>query len=317
MDAASALRRMIDEPGIVVLPGAYDALSARLVEQAGSVGIMVGGFGLSASALGMPDLGLLTMTEALDRVRHIVNAVSIPVLADMDTGYGNPANVVRTVQECVRMGVAAVILEDQTWPKRCGHMEGKSVIPLDEHVAKLRAAVHARGDSGLVIVGRTDARGPLGLEDAIARGRAYGDAGADVIFIEAPESIDEMETICREIDTPLLANMIEGGKTPFIPAAALEEMGFSIAIYALSGLFAAVSAVRSVTEQINAAGTSAGYEEMVSFREFEEVIGLEDYRELERRFRVDGGGRPPLDPDDGVDGFGYPLRPCAGSGAGI
>ena len=290
MDAASALRRMIDEPGILVLPGAYDALSARLVEQAGSRGIMVGGFGLSASALGMPDLGLLTMTEALDRVRHIVNAVSIPVLADMDTGYGNPVNVVRTVRECVRMGVAAIILEDQTWPKRCGHLEGKSVIPMDEHAAKLRAAVHARGDSGLVIIGRTDARGPLGLEEAIARGRAYADAGADVIFIEAPESIDEMESICREIDRPLLANMIEGGKTPFIPAAKLEEMGFSIAIYALSGLFAAVSAVREVTRQINDAGTSAGHEDMVSFREFEEVIGLDDYRDLESRFRTDSPG---------------------------
>ncbi len=288
MNAASALRRMIDEPGILVLPGAYDALSARLVEQAGSRGIMVGGFGLSASALGMPDLGLLTMTEALDRVRHIVSAVSIPVLADMDTGYGNPVNVVRTVQECVQIGVAAVILEDQTWPKRCGHLEGKSVIPMDEHVAKLRAAVHARGDSGLVIIGRTDARGPLGLEEAIARCRAYADAGADVIFIEAPESIDEMETICREIDLPLLANMIEGGKTPFIPAAELEEMGFSIAIYALSGLFAAVSAVRAVTRRINDAGTSSGHGDMVSFREFEEVIGLDAYRDLERRFRTGG-----------------------------
>ena len=288
MDAASDLRHMIDEPGILVLPGAYDALSARLVEQAGSRGIMVGGFGLSASALGMPDLGLLTMTEALDRIRHIVNAVSIPVLADMDTGYGNPVNVVRTVQECVRMGVAAIILEDQTWPKRCGHLEGKSVIPMDEHVAKLRAAVHARGDSGLVIIGRTDARGPLGLEEAITRGRVYADAGADVIFVEAPESMDEMETICREIDRPLLANMIEGGKTPFIPAAELEEMGFSIAIYALSGLFAAVSAVRAVTRRINDAGTSSGYEDMVSFREFEEVISLDAYRELESRFRTGG-----------------------------
>ena len=286
MNAASTLRRMIDEPGILVLPGAYDALSARLVEQTGSRGIMVGGFGLSASALGMPDLGLLTMTEALDRIRHIVNAVSIPVLADMDTGYGNPVNVVRTVQECVRMGVAAIILEDQTWPKRCGHLEGKSVIPMDEHVAKLRAAVHARGDSGLVIIGRTDARGPLGLEEAITRGRAYADAGADVIFVEAPESIDEMETICREIDRPLLANMIEGGKTPFIPAAELEQMGFAIAIYALSGLFAVVSAVSAVTRRIIDAGTSSGHEDMVSFEEFEKVMDLDAYRVLESRLRT-------------------------------
>ena len=286
MSRAAELRELIEGPGIVVLPGAHDALSAKLVEQAGFQGIMVGGFGLSASALGMPDLGLLTMTEAQDRVRHIVNAVSVPVLADMDTGYGNPLNVVRTVQECVRLGVAAIILEDQTWPKRCGHMEGKTVIPMEEHVEKLRSAVYFRGDSGLVIIGRTDARAPLGLEEAIERGRAYADAGADVVFVEAPESLDELRAISAAIDVPLLANMIEGGKTPFLPARELEALGFKIVIYALSGLFATVKAIQEVAEHLNATGTTAGYDRLVSFHDFEQIIGLGEYREIEQRFAV-------------------------------
>ena len=185
------------------------------MEHAGFDIVFTSGYSLAASTLGMPDIGLLTASEVLDRVRNIATAVSIPVIADMDTGYGNPLNVVRTVRECVAAGVAGIILEDQEWPKKCGHMEGKRVIPCEEHVQKIRAAVAARGDSGLVLIGRTDARAVVGLDDAIERGKAYRDAGADIVFVEAPQSLEELEAIARAIpDAPLFANMIEGGVTP-------------------------------------------------------------------------------------------------------
>ena len=284
MTSAARLRELIEAGDIVVLPGAYDVLSARLIEQAGFSVVFTSGFGLSASALGMPDVGLLTMTEALDRVRRVVDSVSVPVLADMDTGYGNPLNVVRTVRECVSLGVGGIILEDQLWPKKCGHFEGKTVIPMEEQVEKLRAAVYARGDSGLVIIGRTDARAPLGLEEAIRRGHAYAEAGADVVFIEAPESIDELRTIASSFDVPLFANMIEGGKTPFLSAQELEQLGFRMVVYPLSSLFAATRAVQEMALRLKAAGTTAGYDRMVSFEQFEEIIGVQGYREIETRF---------------------------------
>jgi methylisocitrate lyase len=190
MRLSARLRNMLAEPEIVVLPGAYDALTARLAERAGFSAVFTTGFGFAATVLGVPDYGLLTMSETMDRVRHIVRTLTVPLVADMDTGYGNPLNVVRTVRECVALGVAGIILEDQEWPKKCGHFEGKRVIPAEEQVAKLRAAADARDDDDLVIIGRTDARQPLGLEEAIRRGRLYRDAGADVVFVEAPRSVD-------------------------------------------------------------------------------------------------------------------------------
>ena len=234
----------------------------------------------------MPDLGLLTMTETLDRVRRIADAVSIPVVADMDTGYGNPLNVVRTVQECVRLSVGGIILEDQLWPKKCGHMEGKSVIPMEEQVEKLRAAVFARGDYDLVIFARTDAIAPLGLEEAVRRGRAYVEAGADVIFIEAPESVDHLETIAASFEAPLFANMIEGGKTPFLSAQELERLGFKLVVYPLSCLFAATRAMEEVARHLGETGSTSGYDRMASFQQFEEVIGLQQYRQIEAQFTV-------------------------------
>ena len=191
-ERSAQLRALLERPGIVVLPGAYDCLSARLAEQAGFETVFTTGFGFAASALGVPDLGLMTASEILDRVHNIVQSVQVPLVADMDTGYGNPLNVIRTVSECVGMGVAGIILEDQEWPKKCGHLEGKRVIPMEDHVQKLRAAVDARGDSGLVIIARTDARAVLGMDDALERGQAYYEAGADVVFIEAPQSLDEL-----------------------------------------------------------------------------------------------------------------------------
>ena len=210
--ASHRLRRLLAEPGIRVSVGVYDCLSAKLAAQQGFELVFTSGFGMAATTLGMPDFGLLTATEMLDRVRHIVRAVDVPVVADLDTGYGNPLNVIRTVREAVEDGVAGILLEDQEWPKKCGHFDGKRVIPTAEHVEKIRAAVHARGESELVIIGRTDARAELGLEEAIQRGRAYRAAGADVIFIEAPQAESELETIARAFpDVPLFANLIEGG----------------------------------------------------------------------------------------------------------
>ncbi len=286
MDRAAALRAMIERPGIVVLPGAYDALSARLAEQAGFAAVFTSGFGFSASALGAPDIGLLTMSETMERVRHIVRAIDAPLVADMDTGYGNPLNVIRTVRECVEAGVAGIILEDQEWPKKCGHFENKRVIPADEQAAKLRAAVEARGDGDLVIIGRTDARGPLGLDEAIRRGRLYREAGADVIFVEAPQSLDELRAIADAFPrgTPLFANMIEGGKTPLLTAAELQAIGFTMVVYPLSGLFSAAKAMRETYHALHDAKTTASRrDDMVDFHEFEGIVNAPGWREIETR----------------------------------
>jgi methylisocitrate lyase len=204
----------------------------------------------------------------------------------MDTGYGNPLNVVRTVQECVGIGVGGIILEDQHWPKRCGHMEGKTVIPMEEQVEKLRAAAYAQGDGDLVVIARTDARAPLGLDEAIRRGHAYVEAGADVIFIEAPESVEDLETIASSFDTPLFANMIEGGKTPFLSASELSDLGFKLVVYPLSGLFAATRAVQDAVRHLKESGSTTGFDRMVTFSEFEEVIEVSRYRDIEARFAV-------------------------------
>ena len=286
MRPSTVLRRMLDEPEIIVLPGAYDALTARLAERAGFSAVFTTGFGFAATVLGVPDLGLLTMSETMDRVRHIVRAVDIPLIADMDTGYGNALNVVRTVRECVSLEVAGIILEDQEWPKKCGHFEGKRVIPAEEQAAKLRAAVEARGDDDLVIIGRTDARQPLGLEEAIRRGQLYREAGADVVFVEAPRSVDELRAAARAIpDSPLFANMIEGGKTPLLSSAELQELGYTMVVYPLSALFSAAKAAEETYRALFEEKTTAARQEaMVSLGEFEEIIGVPDWKELEARY---------------------------------
>jgi methylisocitrate lyase len=277
---------MLDGPEIVVLPGAYDALTARLAQRAGFGAVFTTGFGFAATVLGVPDYGLLTMSETMDRVRHIVRALDVPLVADMDTGYGNALNVVRTVRECVALGVGGIILEDQEWPKKCGHFEGKRVIPAEEQAAKLRAAADARGDDDLVIIGRTDARQPLGLEEAIRRGRLYHESGADVVFVEAPRSIDELQEVARAIpDAPLFANMIEGGKTPLLSSAELQQLGYRMVVYPLSALFSAARAVeetyRALFEQES---TASRTDAMVSFQEFEEIIDVPGWQALESRY---------------------------------
>jgi methylisocitrate lyase len=279
---------MLEGPEIVVLPGAYDALSARLAERAGFAAMFTTGFGFSASLLGQPDFGLLTMSETMDRVRHVVAAVNVPVVADMDTGYGNPLNVQRTVREVIAAGAGGIILEDQEWPKKCGHFEGKRVIAAEDHAAKIRAAADARDGDDLVIIARTDARAPLGLDEAIRRGKMYRDAGADVVFVEAPQSLDELRAVKAAIpDVPLFANMVEGGKTPLLTYAELQELGYKMVVFPLSALLAASKAIEAVFAELYAKKTTAAItDRLTPFHEFEEIVGVPELRAVEAKFGV-------------------------------
>lgn len=294
MTKGQEFRKMMSEPGILMLPGVFDCLSAMLAERAGFRAAFTSGFGISATMLGRPDYGFLTATEMVWSVGRLVGSVGIPVVADIDTGYGNPLNVMRTVEEIVTLGAAGIILEDQEWPKRCGHFEGKRVIEMEEHVEKIRAASEARGDSGLVIIGRTDARAPHGLTEAIKRGRAYHEAGADVVFIEAPQSVEELREIADAFHgVPLFANMVEGGKTPLLNAVELEELGYKIVVFPLAGLFAATNAMERCFEYLRKNGTTEGFKEMLTFGDFERIIDVPAYRELEDKFKVRKEERKP------------------------
>ncbi len=287
MTQVHRLREILAKPGILVLPGVYDCIGAKLIEQLGFPVVFTSGFGISGSTLGRPDCGFLTATEMLWSVGRIAQSVNIPLVADIDTGYGNLLNVIRTVTDVVNMGIAGIILEDQELPKKCGYFEGKRVIPIEEHIEKIRAAVYTRGDSGLVIIARTDSRALLGLGEAIRRGRAYFEAGADVVFIEAPQSIDELKEIARAFpDAPLFANMIEGGKTPNLSAEELEGLGFKIVVFPLSGLFAATKAMEACFRYLKEYGTTDGFEDTLSFKEFEKLIDVPKYREIEKEFAV-------------------------------
>lgn len=268
-----------------MLPGIYDCLGAKLAEKVGFEAVFTSGFGISAATLGRPDFGLLTATETLVALEHIVETVEVPVVADIDTGYGNPLNVYRTVSDAARAGAGGIILEDQEWPKKCGHYSDKKVIPLEAHVEKICAAVEARRNSDLVIIGRTDARAVEGFDAALARGWAYFEAGADVIFIEAPESAEELRTIASTFpDVPTFANMIEGGKTPLVSAKELEDLGFKIAVFPLTGLFAATSATLEAFQYLRDNGTTQGLIRTLTFSEFEEILDVPFYRDLASKF---------------------------------
>jgi methylisocitrate lyase len=286
MDKPKMLREIIASPGIHVGPGVYDCLGAKIVENLAFELVFTSGFGISGSTLGRPDYGYLTATEMLYTVGRIAKSVSIPLIADADTGYGNPLNVMRTVSDIVPLGVAGIILEDQQWPKKCGHFDGKRLIAKAEHVEKIHAAVEARGDSGLVIIGRTDALALFGLDEAIDRGRAYFEAGADVIFIEAPQSVEDLKAIVESFsDVPLFANMVEGGKTPFLSAPELAQMGYKLVAYPLSGLFSAVAAMTTCLSHLKEHGTSAGAPvEMLDFQKYEKLIDLEHYKGIEMKY---------------------------------
>jgi carboxyvinyl-carboxyphosphonate phosphorylmutase len=270
----------------ILAPGAYDALTARLIEQAGFPAVYMTGFGTSASLLGRPDVGLLTMSQMVDNARRISQAVDVPVIADADTGYGNPLNVIRTVQEYELAGVSAIHIEDQVMPKKCGHMENKQVIAAAEMTEKIRAAVEARTSSDFLIIARTDARAVEGLDSALRRARAYREAGADILFVEAPQNEDEVAQVARAFpNMPLLFNWAEGGKTPPMPLERLKELGYRIIIFPISALLTAAKAVRGVLAEIKTEGTPRRiFSDGSSFREFNEMIGLGEIQELERRF---------------------------------
>lgn len=283
------LRELLAGPEMIVAPGAYDALSARLIAQAGFPVVYMTGFGTAASVLGQPDVGLLTMSEMLSRAAALASVVgNLPLIADADTGYGNPINVRRTIREYEHAGVAGLHIEDQVWPKKCGHMEGKQVIPMDEMVQKVRAAVEARQDSDFVIIARTDANAVHGLEDAIRRGKAYREAGADVIFIEAPRSMDELRSIAQAFPgVPLLFNWAESGKTPPLPLEEIRALGFKLVIFPVSLLFAATYSMLGLLEVLKLGQTPTPYaSQMVTFSQFTDQIGLPDIQTLEKRYGV-------------------------------
>ena len=282
------LRALLESGQTIMAPGAFDPLAARLVEEAGFPAVYMTGFGTSAALLGRPDVGLLTMTEMVDNARRIADCVDIPVIADADTGYGNPLNVIRTVGAYEAAGVAAIHLEDQVAPKKCGHMEGKLVIPPEEMAQKIRAAVAARTRPDFVIIARTDARAVEGLERALNRARLYREAGADALFIEAVVSEDEATEAARAFpDVPLLFNWAEGGKTPPVSLDRVRELGYRIVIFPISTLLAATGAMRRILQEIARAGTpAAAMDELPTFAEFVDFIGLPQVREAEQRYVV-------------------------------
>ncbi len=281
-----AFRHLLTRPGPVLLPGCYDALGARLIEQAGFDVAYMTGFGSSASLLGRPDVGLLGLTEMVDNARRITAATNLPVIADADTGYGNQINVIRTVQSYEQAGVAGIHIEDQVLPKKCGHMEGKVVVSRDEFVGKISAAVAARQDENFTIIARTDARAPHDVAEALDRARAAHDAGADVLFVEALQNDDELKHVASELaDIPLVFNWAEGGKTPPVTIDRITELGFKLVIMPISTLLAATKAMQEALAQIKVDGTPVNaVKTMPSFSEFTDTIGLPEVTELEQRF---------------------------------
>ena len=282
------LRKLLAGPGCVVAPGVADGLAARLVKLAGFDAVYMTGFGTSITRLGMPDVGLLTATEMVDTASRIVDASELPVVADADTGYGNPINTRRTIRDYEKAGVAGVHIEDQGWPKRCGHLAGKRVIPTAEMVAKIKAACDARRDPDFVIITRTDAIAIEGLDAALERGERYREAGADVLFIEAPVGRAEVERVSKHFKgVPLLYNMASSGKTPDLPADELAKLGFRIAIYPNWVILAAIPAMQNMLAELKRTGSITHMRDKVAtFKQFTEIAGLPEIMELEERYGV-------------------------------
>ena len=281
------LRKLINnKTKPLVIPGVYDAIGAKIAQKVGFDAMFQTGYGTSATLLGMPDYGFIGATETLDNARRISNAISVPLIVDIDTGYGNALTVRKLIQELQNAGVSGVFLEDQKWPKRCGHMKGKEVIPKDEYAEKLQAALDARSNKDFIIVARTDARATEGLDKAIERGLFYKKIGADAIFIEAPKTIQEMQKIGNSIDAPLVANMIEGGATPISSKSKLHSMGFKIVLYPLSVLFSNTFATFQTLEELKRFGiTKKSKKSMVNFDQFNEIVELSKYTKLEKRYK--------------------------------
>jgi methylisocitrate lyase len=275
LDKKKSLKEKVSQRNeIIVLPGVFDALSAKVAENAGFEAMFQTGYGSAASLLGMPDFGFLNA------------GVSLPVIIDIDTGYGNPLTVWKIVNDLVAYGAAGIFLEDQIWPKRCGHMRGKDVIGVHEYIQKLRAAVAASENKNFVIVARTDARAPLGFDEAIERGRLYRKEGADVVFVEAPQSEEELREIPKKIDAPLLANMIENGVTPTFSADELKSMGYSMVVFPLSGLYGAAYAMKKIFSQLKSTGSTKGcMNMMLNFNEFNDLVELSKFMQMEKKYQ--------------------------------
>ncbi len=283
--AEDTLRKKVDAGELVVAPGAFNAMTAKIIESQGFQGVYMTGFGTACMNFGYPDLGLLTMTEMVENAARMARAVDIPVIGDADTGFGNPVNVSRTIQEFERAGVGAIHMEDQVWPKRCGHMLGKSVIDAEDMAAKIRAAVDARRDPNMLIIARTDAIAVNGFEDAVARGRLYAEAGADVLFLEAPTTVEEMEQIPRRLpDRPHLVNMAP--RTPNLPVDDLRKMGFSIAIFPAICLGAAISSCIDELNTFKENGRQRDFSDWAqSFGELNEFLRVPYYLEMDSKYR--------------------------------
>jgi 2-methylisocitrate lyase-like PEP mutase family enzyme len=285
MNPRQALKELLQRDRLLVAPGCFDGLSARLVEEAGFEAAYLSG-GAVARSMGIPDIGLVTMSETIERAAQVVSVVKLPIIADADTGYGNAVNLVRTVREFERVGVAAIHIEDQITPKRCGHLDGKEVISIVEMTKKLEAALGARTDKNFCIIARTDARGVHGFDDAIERARIFAKLGVDAIFVEAPQSEDELAEIPRRIPgVPLLVNVFKGGKTPMLPMERLQAMGYRIAIYPSETQRAAIHAMRSALSTLKREGTTESIDAaLTTFKERDRVVGLDDWQKIERDY---------------------------------
>ena len=285
MKKTTQLRQLLKQKQILIAPGAHDALTAKIIAKVGFKAVYFTGYGQAASHLGTPDVGLLTMTEMVDRVRNFVHAVDVPVIADGDTGFGNAITLMRTVRIYEEAGAAAIQLEDQVAPKKCGHMTGRQVVPAEEMVGKIKAAVAARTDPDFVILARTDARTTKGIEEAIRRGKAYEEAGADVLFIESPESIEEMKMITSSFKVPVLANMVEGGRSPLLSASELEKIGYNLVIFPTASTYVTAQAMFNLMNELKEKGTTKEYmDKMIPFTQFNELIGLPQIRQLENEY---------------------------------
>ena len=285
MTARQTFKQLLERNKLLVAPGCFDGLSARLVQEAGFEAAYLSG-GAVARSMGIPDIGLVTMSESIERAVQVVSAINIPVIADADTGYGNAVNLVRSVREFERAGVAAIHIEDQITPKRCGHLDGKEVISLAEMAKKLEAALATRTDPDFCIIARTDARGVNGFDDAIKRANAFAKLGVDAIFFEAPQSEDELAEIPRRVpNIPLLVNVFKGGKTPMLPMERLEKMGYRIAIYPSETQRAAIHAMRTALSTLKREGTTESIDaSLTTFKDRDKVVGLDDWNKIEREF---------------------------------
>lgn len=287
LDRRKALKEKIKKrDDIIVLPGVFDALSAKIAQHVGFEAMFQTGYGSAASLLGLPDFGFLNAGENIDNARRIIRAVDVPVIVDVDTGYGNPLTVWKLIGDLIANGGAGIFLEDQVWPKRCGHMRGKEVISSEDYIQKLRAAVASSANNEFTIVARTDARAPLGLDEAIDRGRRYYKEGADVVFVEAPQSEEELREIPKKIDAPLLANMIENGVTPTFSASELKSMGYSMVVFPLSGLYGSAFAIKKILSDLKKNGsTKNSRDTMLDFNEFNELVELSKFMKMEEKYQ--------------------------------